>query len=329
MKRAGGIPVCLIAAAAFLGAAALRLEAQDMLEVARGQMAAGHAADARVLVENALRAASSPEQRNRALLYRACLETDGDSAFSRLELVCGMAAGQAEAVIAGERLGDLAFSRGDYTRARESWLLAAEAAGSPENRQSALAKAARAELRMKYPRQAVGTLERALAMGQSASSGMLHYYCGEALQAAGDRDKAAQHYLVAYQSPGDPYQLAALYRLVEFYGQGGGKAARQWRDRLAQSAAGSVFGPAAGTAVSPPQAAPGGYSIQLGAFSSLARAEAHAAGLRKQGFDPAVLPAGADKLYRVRIVGLKSRREADRLIEKLKKKGISYQLISP
>ena len=120
----------------------------------------------------------------------------------------------------------LAFSRGDYRRARESWLKAAGATRALEDRQNALAKAARAELQMNYAQQAVKNLQQALALGKSDRSGMLHYYCGAAFQATGNRKEAAEQYLAAYQTPGNAYQLAALYRLVGLYGRGTSSQAR-------------------------------------------------------------------------------------------------------
>ncbi len=330
MIQAGVRLICLVITLASSGLAVPRLAGQDMLEVARSQMATGQTADARVLVGSAVKSATTPEQRNRALLYQAYLETDEDSAFARLEMVSGLAKGQAEGISARERLGDLAFLRGDYREALKNWLVVAETAKSLKDRQYSLAKAARAQLRMNYPQKAVETMEKALALGRSPAYGMLHYYSGVALQAVGGRKQAAEQYLAAYQHPGNPYQLAALSRLVEFYGKGKSLHARQWRNRLAESAAHTVFDPAevsAAAGVTPGW--PGTYSIQLGAFSTLSRARAHAESLKQQGFDPVVLPAGSDRLCRVRIVGLPSRLEANKIIKKLKKKGISYHLISP
>ena len=330
MNGAGNRLVCLVMILAFWGSAAPRLAAQDMLDVAAGQMATGQTADARVLVGSAVESATSPKQRNRALLYQAYLETDEDSASTRLELVTELAAGQAEAISARERLGDLAFSRGDYRQALTTWLKAADTAESLEYRQNLLVKAARARLRMNNPQQAIKILERALALGRSSEYGTLHYYSGVALQASGDRNKAAEQYLAAYRFAGNPYQLAALSRLVEFYGRGKSAHARQWRSRLIESAASTVFDPAeVSSAAGGLAGLPGTYSIQLGAFSSLSRARAQAENLKHQGFDPVVLPAGSDGLYRVRILGLASRVEADKVVKKLKKNGFSYQLISP
>jgi len=241
MKQAGVRLICLVIILASSGPAVPRLAGQDLLEVARSQMAAGQTADARVLVGSAVKSATSPEQRNQALLYQAYLETEEDSAFARLETVSGLAEGQAEGISARERLGDLAFLRGDYREALKNWLAAAETANSLKDRQYLLAKAARARLRMNHPQPAVETLEKALALGRSPAYGMLHYYSGVALQAVGNRKQAAEQYLAAYQQAGNPYQLAALYRLVEFYGKGNSLHARQWRNRLAESAARTVF----------------------------------------------------------------------------------------
>jgi len=330
MKQAESRLIHLLAALALLLPAAKPLTAQDMLEVVRGQMATGHTADARVLVGSAVETAASPAQRNRALLYRAYLETDEDSASAGLELVSSAAEGQAEAVSARERLGDLAFSRGNYREALKNWLLAAETAGSLEHRQSSLVKAARAQLRMNRPQQALKTLEKGLGLGRSSNYGMLLYYTGKALQRTGNRKQSAEYFLAAYQSPGNPYQLAALSYLAEFYGKGKSRQAGQWRQRLAESAARTVFDPGeVSAAAGMPAELQGTYSIQLGAFSSRARAGTQAESLKKQGFKAVVLPAGSDGLYRVRIVGLPGRREAEKIIKRLKKKGISYHLISP
>ncbi len=330
MNAAENRLVCLVMILAFWGPAAPRLAAQDMLDVAAGQMATGQTADARVLVGSAVESATSPKQRNRALLYQAYLETDEDSASTRLELVTGLAAGQAEAISARERLGDLAFSRGEYRQALTNWLKAADTAEILKNRQNLLAKAARARLRMNNPQQAIEILERALALGRSSEYGTLYYYSGVALLACGDPEKAAEQYLAAYRFAGNPYQLAALSRLVELYGRGKSAHARQWRNRLIESTAGTVFDPAEVSSTTDRLAGPPGtYSIQLGAFSSLSRARAQAESLKHQGFDPVVLPAGSDGLYRVRILGLASRLEADEVVKKLKKNGFSYQLLSP
>ena len=329
MKQAGVRLICLVIILASSGPAVPRLAGQGLLEVARSQMAAGQTADARVLVGSAVKSAISPEQRNRALLYQAYLETEEDSAFARLEMVSVLAKGQAEGISARERLGDLAFLRGDYREALKNWLVAAETANSLKDRQYSLVKAARARLRMNNPKAAIETLEKAMALGRSPAYGMLHYYSGVALQAVGNRKQAAEQYLAAYQQAGNPYQLAALYRLVAFYGKGKSLHARQWRNRLAESAGHTVFDPAEVSAAAGSPGWTDTYSIQLGAFSTLSRARAHAESLKRQGFDPAVLPAGSDRLYRVRIVGLPGRLEANKIIKKLKKKGISCHLIFP
>jgi tetratricopeptide (TPR) repeat protein len=311
-------------------AAPSRLAAQDMLDVARSQMAAGRTADARTLVSSAVQSAGSPTRRNRALLYKAFLETDQDSALVSLELISGLAAGKNEGIKAFDRLGDLAFARGDYREARKNWLQVAESTGRLEPRQSALAKAARAELRMKNPRQAIEILERALSLGKSPAEGMLYYYYGSALQALRNEKEAVGKYLAAYSLAGDSYQLAALSGLTAIYGRGKSSQAAQWRNRLAQSAGGSVFDPfEVSAAAGIPVAASGTYSIQLGAFSARARAESHAASLKAQGFLPVVLPAGRDGLFRVRIAGLPSRKDAEKIIKKLKRNKITCHLISP
>ena len=321
---------CLAIVICLTGAASARLAAQDMLDVARSQMAAGRTADARTLVSTALQSADSPSRRNRVLLYKAFLETDKDSAQVSLELVTALAVGESEGIRAFDRLGDLAFARGDYREARKNWLKVAESTGCLEEKQNALAKAARAELRMDSPGQAIELLERALSLGKSPAEGMLYYCYGSAFQALGNAKDAADKYMAAYRLAGDPYQLAALSSLTSIYGRGKSSQAKQWRDRLAQTAAGSVFDSyEVSAAPGMPVAGSGTYSIQLGAFSALSRAESHAASLKTQGFHPVVLPAGGDGLYRVRITGLSSRKDAEEIIKELKKKGFSCHLISP
>ncbi|MEA2063643.1 MAG: SPOR domain-containing protein [Gemmatimonadota bacterium] len=304
--------------------------AQDMLEVVRSQMAAGHTADARVLVASCVESAPGPGERKRALLYQAYLESGGDSARTLLSGLRGLAAGSSEEALALDRLGDLAFCSGGYEQALATWLRAAEAAGNTPEKQLALVKAARAQTRLKRPRDAIKILEKALSMGGGRYEGMLHYYSGTAHEAAGDAKAAANHYLAAYQKHGDPsYQVAALVRLEAVYGRGGSSQAAQWRARLSQSADGTVFDPAAVAGASIKAFSARAWSIQLGAFKDFDGARKFAADIRSQGFEPVELRPGSDGLYRVRLAGFESRRKAGRVMKELKKKGISHDLVPP
>ena len=191
-------------------------------------------------------------------------------------------------------------------------------------RQLLLVKIARAQLKRKRPREALAVLRRAQSLGETSRSGLITYWIGAASKAAGHREEAARNFTSTYTRAADPYQLAALYQLTGIYGGGSSNTAEAWRKRWNDSSSRSVF---SRKFLPPPQG--NYYSIQLGAFSTVQRAEAQAARARALGLRPVVLPAGADGLYRVRIVGLTSRREVKRITALLRKKRIAYHVISP
>ncbi|HUU29614.1 MAG TPA: SPOR domain-containing protein [archaeon] len=328
MKRSGlaAIVSKTIAAMLFIAVRALPVCGQDMLEVVKTQMALGLTSDARVLVESALESAAPGGTGEKALFYQAVLTAGGDSAFQRLQKVAG--SGQLEGwAVTGdalERLGDLAFAKSGYPDAVKYWQLAGQGEKDLETGQRLLVKTARAELRNNKPQAALSALRKALELGQSPQTGMIRYWRGVAKQAAGDQEGAVNEYMVTYNRAGDPYQFTALYRLAEIYGQGGSGTAGEWRKRWQDTSSKTVFD----TRILTPREGPS-YSIQLGAFSTSERAKAFAEKAGKLGLEPVVLPAGADGLYRVRIQGLVSRKELDRVVSILKKNRLEYRIISP
>jgi hypothetical protein len=316
------------AALALLCAAAFPLGAQGLLEVAEKQMAAGLTPDARVLVESCL-SASRPAERDKALYYQAILTTGPDSALTLLVQVAGRGDRDRATLDALERLGDLAYARGQYREAIERWLSAADRAPGPGDGRRCLVKIARARLRLKQPGEALTVLRQARTLGDGPEAGRVRFYTGVARQMAGDTNGAAEEFLAVYQGGAGPCQIAALARLTAIYGTGDSRTARQWRKRLAESAGGTVFdpGPAPQSAARPAEKQT--YGLQLGAFSDRKVADKLVRRVRSLGLAPLVLPPGRDRLIRVRIAGISTKAELDRVSALLRKHRISFRLLDP
>ncbi len=326
---------------ALLAGLAPALRAQDLLRLAEGQLAIGLAVDARLLVERALETEQDPPSRQRALYYQALLTFDADSARDRLARVAssGGAAGWGEAAAALERLGDLYFSRAAYGEAAGRWLLAAESCRAAADCQRLLVKTARAQLRAGLRQDALSSLRRAAELGESPSLGMVHYWRAVAREAVGDLEGAGRDYLVAYQRPGDPCQLAALHRLAAIWGRGDSRNAIEWRERWSKTRPGTVFAgvelptekarPATGAAGRPSAAVEGFPALQLGAFSRRASAEKLQRRAKQLGLTAEILPPGPDGLLRVQIRNIKSQKQLDQVAAVLNQHRIEYRRISP
>ncbi|MCE5272211.1 SPOR domain-containing protein [bacterium] len=322
--------------------------AQDMLTVARTQMAAGMTADARVIVESSLNSSADPE---RARLYRALLTAPADSALGRLLELASQGGKSAATQEALERLGDLAYMRGQYSEAATRYQSAADRAADPEASRRAMAKRARAELHLGQAKSAARTLRQAAALGEEANRGMLRFSLGCAKEQDGDTNGAAEDYLALYLDSQSPYQLAALTRLTRIYGGGTSERAGQWRTRQAEACDGTVFDPAwvrpesavsaksgahsakpepAASAQAPASSASGGWSLQLGAFSGAARANTMAEEIRRRtGLSPVVVQVAGSRLYRVRLTGFGSKADCRSSEATLKKQRIKYEVIEP
>ena len=298
-------------------------QAQGMLEVAEKQMSAGLGADARTLVKAAL-SSSVPGEKDHALYLQAVLTARGDSAAEALEEFTKSSLSDNLKAYGLERLGDLAYSQGKYQDAAAYWQSAYETGSGNQFRQHLLGKMSRASLRMSRPQGALSSLRQAQQLGETSQAGMVHYWRGMAEQLAGDRDGAAREFMASYARPNHRYSLSALYRLNEIYGQGESKNAREWQNRWRESSKGTVF-----DTKHLPSSMAGGYIIQLGAFSTAARAGSLAQEARRLGLDAIVRSSAADSLYRVRIEGIPSREEVDRIISLLKKNRIEYHIIAP
>lgn len=324
---------CLLLCLAAGFASAISLQSQDMLEVARTQMAAGLTEDARLLLDNHLARGGAGSVRAR--YFRALLASSADSAQRALLELAG--SGEHGPEISGslERLGDLAYASGRYSEAADRFKVAADRASDPETSRRSLVKLARARIKAGAPGEAAGVLRRAQALGEADHRGMVRYYLALAEEGEGNLNGAAENYLTLYLDERSPYQLAALTRLVRIYGAGDSRSAAQWRDRLAGSSGGTVFDPSrvatgAVAAVATVTASSGGWSVQLGAFSNRDRAQALASDVRRRtGLDAVVLDPRDDNLYRVRIVGLASQQDADRVETVLKRNRIQYTVIKP
>jgi tetratricopeptide (TPR) repeat protein len=298
-------------------------QAQGMLEVAEKQMAAGLGPDARTLVEAAL--VSSPVgEKDRALYLRAVLTASGDSAAAALEEFTKSSLSDTLKAQGLERLGDLAYSQGKYGAAAACWQQACETGSGSQLQQRLLTKISRASLRMRRPHGALSSLRQAQQLGEPSQQGMVHYWRGMAERLSGDSDGAAGEFMASYTQPGHRYSLSTLYRLNEIYGQGESKNARQWRDRWRESSKGTVF-----DTKHLPSSMAGGYIIQLGAFSTDARARSLAREVRSLGLDAIVRFSAADSLYRVRIEAIPSRKELEKIISVLKKNRMEYHLVAP
>lgn len=301
---------------------AVLAQAQGMLEVAEKQMAAGLGPDARALVEAAL-SSSVAGEKDRALYLQAVLTARGDSAAGALEEFTKSSLSDNLKAQGLERLGDLAYSQGKYQDAAAHWQRAYETGSGNRFRQRLLNKMSRASLRMSRPHGALSSLREAQQLGETSQAGIVHYWRGMAKQLTGDRDGAAREFMASYTRPTHRYSLSALYRLNEIYGQGESKNAGEWRNRWRESSQGTVFDTkhlsfSLGS----------GYVIQLGAFSTTVRARSLAQKARRLGLDAIVRSPAADGLYRVRIEGIPSRKEVDRIISVLKKNRIEYHIIT-
>ncbi len=321
--------------------------AQDMLEVARTQMAAGMTVDARVIVESSLNVGAD---RERAQFYRAILTAPADSALGRLLELAGQGGKGVVTQEALERLGDLAYMRGQYSEAAARYQSAADRAADPEASRRAMTKRARAELHQGQAKSAARTLRQAAALGEETNRGMLRFSLGCAKEQDGDTNGAAEDYLALYLDSHSPYQLAALTRLTRIYGSGTSERAAQWRTRQSEACDGTVFDPAwvrpetSGSAKSgaqptkteavqpaqTPASGSGGWSLQLGAFSGAARANTLAEEIRRRtGLSPVVMQVTGSRLYRVRLTGFASKADLQAAEATLKKQRIKYQVIEP
>ena len=298
-------------------------QAQGMLEVAEKQMAAGLGPDARTLVEAALTSSVAGEK-DRALYLRAVLTASGDSAAAALEEFTKSSLSDTLKARGLERLGDLAYSQGKYGAAAACWQQACKTGFGSQFRQRLLTKISRASLRMRRPHGALSSRRPARQLGETSQKGMIHYWRGMANQLTGDSDGAAGEFMASYTQPGHRYSLSTLYRLNEIYGQGESNNARQWQNRWIESSRGTVF-----DTKHLPSFLGSGYIIQLGAFSTDARAHALARRIRSLGLDAIVRSSAADSLYRVRIEAIPSRKELEKIISVLKKNRMEYHLVAP
>lgn len=297
--------------------------AQSLIEVAERQLAAGLTEDARTLVGQVL-GSENEADREKAGYLAAVLETSGDSAKAGLEGFLKSSVSPERRAQVLERLGDLAFAQGKYLEAEHSWQKAFRAESDPARSQGRLVKIARARLRLERPDSALAALGFALQLGESPATGPIRYWRGEVFRTRGDARNAAGEYSSSYTRPAQPYGLLALYQLQELYGGGTSSSAAQWRKLWSDSRRETIFGEQYFRS-SVPSA---GFVIQLGAFSTEARARKLAGSLHGLGLEP-VIRSGADKLYRVRIESIPSRKEAESIISRLKAKHIECQLILP
>ena len=297
--------------------------AQSLLDVAERQMAAGLTEDARTMVGQVLVSAKKAD-REKAGYLAAVLDSAGDSAKAGLENFLKSAVSPGLRAQTLERLGDLAFLQGKYLEAEHSWQKAFRAESDPVKSQDRLIKSARARLQLERPDSALAALGSALQLGESPVTGIICYWRGEAFRSAGDSKNAAGEYSNTYTRPGQSFGLLALYQLQELYGGGTSSSAAQWRKLWSDSRRETVFE----EKYFRPAVSPAGFVIQLGAFSTEASARKLAGTLSGPGLEP-VVRSGPDKLYRVRIEGIPSRKEAESIISRLKARHIEYQLIVP
>lgn len=308
----------LLAAAVILSA--LSAQAQQPLDVARSQMKAGLTADARRMVASELSSGSEL-----ARLMNAVLTAPADSAATVLEQFArengrGQNSGQA-----AERMGDLLFSARHWENAVQWWDFALKNITAKADRQRLRVKTARAELKRSRTKQALSRLKSALADGESSLTGEIKFWQGAVLERQGKTREAAGAYLAAYTAPDNRLSLAALHRLHNFYGSSGGSNAQDWRTRWLSSSDGTVFE----NRYLPAAPVSSGWAVQLGAFSNSSRAADHAARIRRLGLSPVIGQPSADKLYRVRIEGIRSEKEMKRITALLKKNKLDYHVIKP
>jgi tetratricopeptide (TPR) repeat protein len=295
--------------------------AQQPLDVARYRMQIGRTGDARKIVAGEL--ASGSEL---ARLMNAVLTAPADSAAVLLEKFARESGRGQNTGQAAERMGDLLFSAERWGNAVEWWDFALKNISGKTDYQRLRIKTARAELKRGRTKQALSRLESALADGESSLTGEVKFWQGAALESQGKTRNAAEAYLTAYTATDNRLSLAALHRLHNFYGSSGGSNAQDWRTRWQNASAGTVFEsrylPAA-------TAASSGWTVQLGAFSSSARATDHATRIRRLGLNPVIGQPRGDKLYRVRIESIPSQKELKRVTTLLKKNKLDYHVIKP
>lgn len=155
--------------------------------------------------------------------------------------------------------------------------------------------------------------------------GEADYWRGVALEAQGKQGEAAEAYLAAYTAADNRLSLAALHRLHEIYRTSSGKNADDWRERWRASSAGTVFDPA----YLPSGGSSGGYSVQLGAFSSRDHAAELVGRVRRMGLFPDVVEPSEDKLYRVRISGIADQNRLIEITSVLERNKLDYHVIKP
>ena len=296
-----------------------------MLEIIHGQMAVGNTDDARTLTESAISQAADPASRNRAILARARLAIKPDEAARDLELVSNLGGGSEDSWEADLRLGDIEFLKGNKSAAESRWKQVFDRASEIKFRQDAAVRSARSMISRRDFDGALGVLDRAIGLGATDFSGMLLYYRGVALQEKGDNRSAAAEFMKVYQMPGDSYQIAALRHLAAIYGSGDSKEAKEWRNRLAQTATGTVF--ALSSPIASVPAVSAGYAVQLGAFSTRDRAEKLSREMRGKGYNAVVVPPSGDNLFRVRVLGYADESKAKSAAAQIKKMGINCQVI--
>jgi tetratricopeptide (TPR) repeat protein len=313
-----GLPVLLILAAALPAAG------QQMVEVAERQAVAGLTEDARTIIEGAL-ATLAPASRDRALFLQAALTPAGDSAAARLKTYEAASSSAQLKNKTRERLGDLAYAVGRYDNALAWWRKALAAVETPAESQRLTVKAARAEIRSSRFGGAVSALNEVRSPTGTAS-GMIGFYSGLALEKSGKTKEAGRAFTSAYTAAGSPYAVAALYYLDHIYGTGDSRSATDWRDRWAASSRGTIFD---SSRLKPKAVSTAGWTIQLGAFSSSDRASSLAARVNRLGLSSKVLPPARDGLYRVRIEGIETKEELNRIVALLKKNRIEYHLSAP
>jgi tetratricopeptide (TPR) repeat protein len=316
------VTVFLMAATVALAFPAI---AQQQLQVARSQIAAGRTADARKIA-----AAEAARGSELARLMEAELTPRGDSAALALEKIARQGGHGLASAHAGERMGDILFAAGRWEDALKWWEFAAGLMAEPGDRQRLAIKSARAELARGQRKQAIDKLGAVANSADAPLAGEARFWRGMAFEKQGKTREAAEDYLASYTTPGNRLSLAALQRLHVFYGSSDGKNSADWRQRWNSASSGTVFDnrflPSVSTSSG---SSSSGWTIQLGAFSTRQRASDHAARIKRLGLTPVIEPPSSDKLYRVRIEGIPSEREMKRISALLKKNRLDFHVIRP
>ena len=304
--------------------------AQQPLDVARSQMHAGRTSDARKIVQAELARGSES-----ARLMEAVLSPRGDSAAALLEKVARESGHGLASAQAAERMGDILFASSRWDDAIKWWEYSLSVTAEQPGRERLAIKSARAEFSAGREKQALARLDPVAQSVSTPIAGEARFWRGKVLERQGKTREAAEEYLAAYTAPGNRLSLAALQRLHNFYGSSGSRNSADWRERWNKASAGTVFdnrfmtSSASAAGVSPGTPSSTGYAIQLGAFSTRQRASDHAARIRRLGLKPVIAPPSSDKLYRVRIEGIPSEKELNRIAALLKKNKFDYQVIRP